>query len=139
MGTRFDLTGPYGYFTYQSTERPAIFVATGTGIAPFVSMARSGVTGFSLLHGVRVPEDLHYRFFFQKMTMNYVACLSGKGTEIPSDDGAFQGRVTDFLIKGLAPDVYDFYVCGSGEMIKDVTHIVYDRFPGSLVYTENFF
>jgi ferredoxin-NADP reductase len=32
-------SGPNGFFTFAPSERSAVFVATGTGIAPFVSMA----------------------------------------------------------------------------------------------------
>lgn len=46
MGTPFYFSGPYGYFTFRSSSRPVVFVATGTGIAPFVSLARSGVGDF---------------------------------------------------------------------------------------------
>ena len=47
IAERFKFTGPHGHFTLQSRERPVIFVATGTGIAPFVSMGRSGIEGFT--------------------------------------------------------------------------------------------
>ncbi len=39
IGSKLSFSGPHGYFTFQSSQ-PAVFVATGTGIAPFVSMAR---------------------------------------------------------------------------------------------------
>ena len=34
-GDRIFFSGPHGFFTWQDSPRPAIFVATGTGIAPF--------------------------------------------------------------------------------------------------------
>jgi len=57
-GTPLYFTGPHGYFTFKPSQRHPVFVATGTGIAPFLSMARSGVKGFTLLHGVRDPSEL---------------------------------------------------------------------------------
>jgi ferredoxin-NADP reductase len=60
-GTTLKFTGPHGYFVFRPSARPAVFVATGTGIAPFASMARSGTAGFTLLHGVRTAEDLYYQ------------------------------------------------------------------------------
>ena len=64
-GTPFRFTGPHGYFTFKPSRRQAIFIATGTGIAPFVSIAGSGVGGFMLLHGVSYMEDLYYQDRFQ--------------------------------------------------------------------------
>ena len=61
IGTELRGSGPHGYFTFKPSPRPAIFVATGTGVAPFVSMARAGTRGFTLLHGVKRAEDLIYR------------------------------------------------------------------------------
>jgi ferredoxin-NADP reductase len=60
VGSQFHFNGPHGYFTFRPSTRPAIFVATGTGLAPFVSMARSNVTGFILLHGVNLASDLYF-------------------------------------------------------------------------------
>jgi ferredoxin-NADP reductase len=59
IGASFSVKGPVGYFTYKSSACPAVFVATGTGIAPFSSMARSGISGYTLLHGASLPEDLY--------------------------------------------------------------------------------
>jgi len=76
IGTSLSFNGPYGYFTYHPSPRSAAFIATGTGIAPFCSMARSGISGYTLLHGVSLPEELYYAFLFQQSAKNYVACLS---------------------------------------------------------------
>lgn len=45
IGSSLSFSGPHGYFTFQHGPRPAIFVATGTGIAPFVSMVRAASRG----------------------------------------------------------------------------------------------
>ncbi len=138
-GARFDLTGPHGYFTFKPSSRTPVFVATGTGIAPFVSMARSGAKGFTLLHGVSALEDLYYRSFFSKAATRYVPCISGGGVEDGQAAGIFQGRVTRFVRAELERGKYDFYLCGREEMVRDVTLLVDDFFPGSLVYSEVFF
>ena len=136
IGTRFDISKPAGYFTFKPSRRPPVFVATGTGIAPFCSMIRSGVTGFTLLHGVDSPEDLYYQPQLEAVADLYVPCIS---REYPSYTEHFRGRVTDYLQKQLPPAVYDFYLCGRREMIRDVTWLVDERFPGSLVYSELFY
>jgi len=43
------------------------------------------------------------------------------------------------LQKHLPTAVYDFYLCGRGEMIREVTWLVDEKFPGSLLYSELFY
>ena len=54
-------------------------------------------------------------------------------------DKYFQGRVTDYLQTHLAPGLYDFYLCGRREMIRDVTLLVDEKFSGSYIYSEIFY
>jgi ferredoxin-NADP reductase len=136
VGTRFNFNGPQGYFTFKPSNRPAVFVATGTGVAPFVSMARSGVTGFTLLHGVRSATESYYASVFKSTAKDYIPCLSESHA---SPENFFHGRVTDYFYKKLAPGRYDFYLCGRREMIRDVTICVDEKFPDSLVFTEPFY
>ena len=69
---------PAGHFVLDRTTGPNIVaVATGTGLAPFVSMARqmeadvrSGKKlerGLTLVHGVSYVSDLGYRDFFERI------------------------------------------------------------------------
>jgi benzoate/toluate 1,2-dioxygenase reductase subunit len=139
IGTLFRFTGPHGYFIFQPSPRPPVFVATGTGVAPFVSMARAGLTGFTVLHGVRTVDDLYYQSCFRAAASLYVPCLSHIPPEFALPPGAYRGRVTDYLRDHLGPGAYDFYLCGRREMIRDVTLLVDERFPESRVYTEIFY
>jgi ferredoxin-NADP reductase len=138
-GYTFQFTGPHGYFTFRPSKRHPVFVATGTGIAPFVSMARSGITDFTLLHGVRREEDLYYESFFRKSSSRFVPCISDLTARESRLQDCFKGRVTDFIASRLPRAEYDFYLCGCGEMVRDVTLLADDIFPGSLVYYEVFY
>jgi NAD(P)H-flavin reductase len=139
IASEFSFTGPYGYFTYRPSERPAVFVATGTGIAPFLSISRSGVGEFTMLHGVRTTSDLYYQDFFRRTARSYVPCLSASPDQAGTVENGFDGRVTRYLKEYLPPSTYDFYLCGRQEMIRDVTLLVDEKFSGSLVYAETFF
>ena len=136
VGSQFRFTGPHGYFTFRPSARPVIFVATGTGLAPFVSMARSNVTGFILLHGVNTASDLFYKPEIKSAAKQYVPCISATNRV---SEAHFRGRVNDYLRKYLPPGQYDFYLCGRREMIRDVTLLVDEKFPGSLIFTEIFY
>ena len=139
IGGRISFTGPHGYFLFRPSQRPPLFIATGTGVAPFVSMARSGIKDFILLHGVRSPSELYYEALLRSAAKHYVPCLSGRRLESSDRENPFQGRVTDYLQRNLPGGKYDFYLSGRMEMIRDVTHLVDAGFPGSFVYTEIFY
>jgi benzoate/toluate 1,2-dioxygenase reductase component len=134
LGRQLTFTGPHGFFTYQASPRHAVFVATGTGVAPFQSMARSGCGGFTILHGVASAEELYYGESLRAAALRYIPCLSAGAAP-----GAFAGRVTDWVRTHLAPGAYDFYLCGRREMVRDMTSLVDGIFPGSRVYAEVFY
>jgi NAD(P)H-flavin reductase len=138
-GTRFQFTGPHGYFVFRPSQRPAIFAATGTGIAPFVAMARSGVSGFTLLHGVRTADELYYQQVFSGIQATYLPCLSGETAITEPAPGAYAGKVTRYIRNHLVRRPHDFYLCGRQEMTRDATLLADELFPGSYVYTEVFF
>ena len=136
IGTQFQITGPHGYFTYHQSQSPAVFVATGTGIAPFRAMVLAGANNYTLLHGVTTSTELYYANLFQSQAALYMPCLSEQTESMPD---AFHGRVTAYLAQQFTPGQYTFYLCGRQAMIRDVTHVVDERFSGSLVYTEIFY
>lgn len=139
IGAPFQISAPFGYFTYRPSSRPAVFIATGTGIAPFVAFARDGASGFTLLHGARSVEELHYRNEVAAAASTYIPCISS--SQPPELDGAatvYGGHVTTFLKNRMAVAEYDFYLCGRGEMIEQSIEIIDQRFPRSLVFCERF-
>jgi ferredoxin-NADP reductase len=139
IGSRYNVTGPHGYFTFNRSERLPVFIATGTGVAPFVSMGRSGITDFNLLHEVELAQDLYYQNLFRKIASNYYPCLLKPSVADPSPPGTFRGNAADFIRRNLPSATYDFYLCGEREMTREVTLLVDEQFPGSNVFKEVFF
>jgi len=133
VGTSCTIEGPHGLFTWRESERAPVFVATGTGVAPFVSMARTGARGFSLFHGVGSADELCCQAELRAAAAHYVPCLSRDAR-----DGAFPGRVTSAALRLLPPGACDFYLCGGRAMIRDFTMLADERFPGSRVFMEVF-
>lgn len=134
-GTELAVSAAQGYFCFQPSARQACFIATGTGIAPFVSMCADGVRDFILLHGVRHPSALVYRRELSAAAACYVPCLSSPvGT-----DGIrpiFHGYVSTYVETMLAPGDYDFYLCGRRRMVHDLTHLLDTLHPRARVYSE---
>ena len=61
-GASLKLTGPIGQFTLADAARPAVFIAGGIGITPFMSMLRQAARDHAphsllLLYSNRRPED----------------------------------------------------------------------------------
>lgn len=138
IGSELPVSGPHGHFIYQGGGNPAVFVATGTGVAPFVAFCRSGVCDALLLHGVSTPDQLIYRELLQTMLSGYTPCL----TQPSDNDGgladAHPGRVTHYLEQRLRPGVYDFYLCGRRTMIRDATAIIDRQFGDSRLFIETY-
>ncbi len=130
------ITKPFGNFICKEPE--AVWVATGTGIAPFASMFFSDQhEGKILIQGARTAESMYFsRYFKEKMGSRYHPCCSRQNAE-----GCFSGRVTDFLqnqprIKTDIP----YYLCGIAEMVVDVRDILISKgVPFSKINSEIFF
>jgi ferredoxin--NADP+ reductase len=119
-GDKIMVSEPFGTFT-QVTDS-AIYIAAGTGIAPFISKIKS-MKGKDpiLIHGVSFPEYFYFNDYLnQNLNRNYIQCCSRC-----FDDEYFQGRVTDFLKtwKGLSPNK-KYYLCGSAEMVVDTRDLL---------------
>ncbi len=117
------MSEPFGEFTCN--EEPSVWVASGTGIAPFLSMAFSGNTANKqLVHGVRHAENLFFQEQMRTLLRDgYIQCISGEAKE-----GTFHGRVTDFLKedKSLSLNL-KYYLCGNPEMVVDTREILLAR------------
>ncbi len=126
-GDEIDFKGPYGAFILRRPVSDSIFVATGTGIAPFRSMLLSHLGAhpenrFTLIFGVRYEEGLLYHDEFSALArehpnFDYRPTL----TRPPAGWTGRTGRVQQFAIEALGDrrDV-DVYICGLREMVDDM-------------------
>lgn len=114
------ITEPRGEFICNTD--PAVWIAAGTGIAPFYAMLQSGLAVNKLLiHGNRYLEQFHfYEEFREVMGDRYIRCSTAE-----QSDGVFPGRVTDFLAAGYELDKnVNYYICGSAEMVVDTRDVL---------------
>jgi ferredoxin--NADP+ reductase len=118
-GEKILVSKPYGSFV--GTMEKAWWIATGTGIAPFYSMLKSGLGQHKkLIHGVRNLNQFYFEDEIEEMLGdNYVRCCSSE-----SSCNTFHGRVTDYLneIK-ILPDV-KYYICGQALMVVEVRDLL---------------
>jgi benzoate/toluate 1,2-dioxygenase reductase component len=138
MWQPFTIEGPLGYFQFQSDPSAAVFLATGTGIAPFLAFARAGVRGFTLFHGASEHDSLYFSEELRRAAGTYRACVSADVGPEASVPWIGRGRVTD-LLSTLPFGSYHFYLCGSADMVHDAVRIIDQRFPEAAVFTETFY
>jgi ferredoxin-NADP reductase len=125
-GEHVEVQEPLGYFTLRHPERPAVFVATGTGIAPFRSILLAALpqsAPITLLFGARYAHGVLYREELETLAQQHAHFRFIPTITRPDDSwrGAV-GRVQSHLDEALAnhattPDVY---ICGLKEMVDDV-------------------
>ncbi len=130
-GDEVEMHEPFGYFTLRHPGRRAVFIATGTGIAPFRSMLLDHVPRtqphITLLFGVRCEHGLLYREEFENLASQYPAFRFMPTITRPTETWTGRtGRVQAHLDEALAlttPDeisALDVYVCGLKEMVDDI-------------------
>jgi ferredoxin-NADP reductase len=113
---------PFGAF--QDAKGPSCWIGAGTGIAPFLSMARSGATeGKLLVHGSRSIAGLIERSFFSRLLDGrYVPCCTRE-----TDIGVYFGRPTAWLSEKSLPVTGRFLLCGNSGMVVDARDILIGR------------
>jgi ferredoxin/flavodoxin---NADP+ reductase len=119
-GDQLWITPPFG--NYEGSPEPGWWIAAGTGIAPFMSMLRSGLSANkTLLHGGRTPESFYFSEELKTILGNrYIRCCSRhEGPEL------FRGRVTHYLEQQESlPTNQKYYLCGSAEMVVECREIL---------------
>jgi ferredoxin--NADP+ reductase len=147
VGHEIRMIGPKGKFMLEpDDDRTHLFVSTGTGLAPFISMIRQSLAEGRpretvVLHGCSFEEELGYREVLEgwerdgSYPVRYVPTLSRP--DDPRNAGwtgrtgraeAVVGDVCGDL--GLQPDRTVVYLCGNPDMILNVEAAMMDRgFP----------
>jgi len=133
IGEKINFIGPTGKFTFKETAKDVLFIATGTGIAPFKSMLEDSPSGspknkITLLWGLRNTESIFYKKFLNKIkekheNFSFTITLSDQENNIKWQGET--GRVTDFLLKTkIDSKNTETYLCGLKEMIEEVSAIL---------------
>ncbi len=132
-GAILQIAGPAGAFYMRDIRRPILFVAGGTGLAPFLSMlGQLAETGsrqpIHMVYGVTNDSDLvdveALAGFTRRIEgFTFTTCVAAPNSAHPR-----KGYVTDHL----APDALhgghvDIYLCGPPPMVDGVGRWLRDR------------
>ena len=126
-GDSVETSAPLGYFVLRNPQRDAIFVATGTGIAPFRSMLHAWLgqddpRQLTLIFGVRYEHALMYRTEFEELArkhanFHFLPTLSRPDESWKGRTGHVQKHLLEAI--GERRDL-DIYICGLKLMVDDV-------------------
>ena len=141
--------GPHGHFVLKPERRDAVFIATGTGIAPlrgmihwlFANGARHEGHEFWLVYGTRYEKDVYYREEFEQLArehpnFHYIITLSRPADDWKGVKGYVQEHVREIV--GDRKDM-EAYICGLNNMVSanrqqlkdlgwDRHQIIYERY-----------
>ena len=141
--------GPHGHFILKPERKDAIFIATGTGIAPLRGMihwlladeSRHRGHQFWLVYGTRFEQDIYYRDEFEQLAKDhpnfrYIVTLSRPPEGWQGAAGYVQEHVR--TIAGSRQNM-EAYICGLNNMVSanrqllkelgwDRHQIIYERY-----------
>ncbi|NBA96475.1 ferredoxin--NADP reductase [Pseudomonas sp. R5(2019)] len=139
----------FGYLTLDrfGDGRDLWLLATGTGIAPFLSILQDfevweRFEQIKLVYSVREARELAYQPLIAGLTdRDYLAEHAGKLQFIPTvtreqHPGVLNGRITDLIEKGileraagleLTPEHSRLMLCGNPQMIDDTRRLLKQR------------
>lgn len=130
-GDSIEMSAPLGFFTVRDPAKEALFVATGTGIAPFRAMtpdylAHPHSKRLTLLFGVRRESTIYYRDEFdalarQHPNFRFWPTLSRADSSWTGRTGHVQTHLMETI--GERRDL-DVYICGLKAMVDDVRAIL---------------
>lgn len=129
-GDSITITPPTGNLQVHDLDRDAVFLATGTGLTPMLSMAlqylHDGTGTATLIFGERTQEDL----MFRQMIDVFAASDGHFSVEYVLSDEDWTGR-TEHVQDHLSSIVDDFeaphfYLCGVPEMVVQTKAVLRD-------------
>ncbi|MFH1325378.1 MAG: FAD-dependent oxidoreductase [archaeon] len=145
---KIGLFGPLGNFIIEesSKKKDIIFISTGTGVTPFVSMIPHLLKkGFKkkiiLIKGFRNEEEILYDEESKKLENKYKNFRFYNVLSQPKNKNLkMRGYVQDFLGKYIPKNFGgDFYVCGLKEMVNAVKEkLISLGFPEKDIFYEKY-
>lgn len=129
VGDEAPAFGPLGQMTFKS-EGKSVFIATGTGYAPFRAMIMSELekgnqNEIELLWGFRHEEDIYLKDELDSLSRKYPNFTYKITLSDPSEQWQGEkGRVTAVLENVGIDQSATYYLCGVNAMVNDVKNML---------------
>ncbi len=138
------IEGPKGTFFLRDNSKPLLFLATGTGIAPIISILKrleedpdyEQSQPIIVYWGARYPQEFIWQPEFKKLNVDFVQVCSK-----PNDDWNGEiGYIQDIALQ-KQPGLVKFavYACGSNAMIQSAKQLFTEAgLPENQFYSDAF-
>ena len=134
VGEVVEVVGPYGdFFSSIGKYDRCLFVATGVGVGPFLSLLKARQDlDYTLVHGIRFKADLDLAADIAKS--RYISCITR------DEGGTIRGRVTDYILDLEIQKDTGCFLCGNPYMLKKISEILLMKgLPVSDIHTEPYY
>jgi len=139
-GDQVEVTGPYGLFFVRPTEKEAIFIGGGVGMAPLYAQildlleTQHSSRKISYWYGARSKRELYYDDQFERLQSKYQNFSWHAALSEPEPNDKWQGKTgfihkvifDDYLSSHTAPEDCEYYLCGPPLMVKAVLAVLDD-------------
>ena len=139
-GDAVEVTGPYGLFFVEPTDKEAIFIGGGVGMAPLYAQildlleAQKSKRKISYWYGARSKRELYYDDQFERLQSEYENFSWHVALSEPEPKDNWQGQVgfihnilfDEYLSIHSAPEECEYYLCGPPLMVKAVLAMLDD-------------
>ncbi|MBI5391581.1 hypothetical protein HZB00_01115 [Candidatus Woesearchaeota archaeon] len=133
IGEQLTVIGPFGqFFLRYPTEKSIVFIATGSGVAPFRAMVydlmeKNAKNNIWFFFGNKTEEEIIYKEEFEEIekkhhNFHFVPILSRASSEWKGKTGRVQEHVAEYLQKNKQEA--DFYICGLKDMVMQAKELL---------------
>ena len=139
-GDKATVSGPYGEFFIQETDREMCYIGGGAGMAPLRShifhLFRTLKTGrkVNYWYGARSVREVFYEEDFRQIEKEFDNFSFNIALSEPQPEDNWKGPVgfihqvtlDEYLSKHEAPEDVEYYLCGPPLMLSAVQKMLYD-------------
>ena len=139
-GDKCVLSGPYGEFEINHTDREMCYIGGGAGMAPLRSQlfhlfhTEKTNRKVSYWYGARSMKEMFYLDQFEAIEKDFPNFTMNVAMSDPKDEDNWTGYrgfihqvlLDEYLSKHEAPEDIEYYICGPPMMLKAVTKMLDD-------------
>ncbi len=133
-GDSIDVSGPYGHFFVEPSDREAVFIGGGAGMAPLRAQildqlnTRKVERKVSFWYGARSRRELFYGEVFESLQTEHENFSWHPALSEPDVDDGWSGYTgfihqvvfENYLQHHLSPERCEYYLCGPPLMVQSV-------------------
>ncbi len=145
IGTHLSIEGPYGVFTHEALvdNKPAIFLAGGIGITPFMNTLKSVKVETILFYSIQTQRDIAFKEqLTQLQSQNSNIHIFYNLTKEEGNHSEFHnGRITEIYLKNKVKSLseYSYFICGPKPFIKSMIALLkQNSIQSQDIFTEEF-